>query len=236
MVLFAAFASGSLHWFFWLAAIGSLLLAVWRRSERQFALSPAHFAERHGLLIIIALGESVMALGVGAAGLSITPLLTLFVTLGLLLSGQLWWSYFGPNNKRAEHNLSHADEGEQSRMAFWGYNFAHMPMLFGIMMVSAALEVTIHQPAAKATSANAWNLAGGLLLFYLGLMAFHRILGLGAWRLRLLMGLVGLLSVPIGLKVGAFWQLLAVNVLLLLLVSVDDYLLEPKREASQTGP
>lgn len=177
MILYAAFVSGAAHWVLWLLAIGTLLVATLRRREQQFTLSAAHFAERHGLLIIIALGESVMALGVGATGLRITPLLTLFITLGLLLAGHLWWSYFGPNNKRAEHRLKEAQGNEQARLALQGYNYSHMPMLFGIMMVSAALEVTIHHPAGKATDANAWNLAGGLLLFYLGLMMFHRLLG-----------------------------------------------------------
>ena len=230
LILYAAFMSGTAHWVLWLLAIGTLLVATLRRREQQFTLSAAHFAERHGLLIIIALGESVMALGVGATGLRITPLLTLFITLGLLLAGHLWWSYFGPNNKRAEHRLKEAQGNEQARLALQGYNYSHMPMLFGIMMVSAALEVTIHHPAGKATDANAWNLAGGLLLFYLGLMMFHRILGVSSGTLRLVMGLIGLLTVPIGLKVGTLWQLLAVNVLLLLLTSLDDYLLEPKRE------
>lgn len=229
MILFAAFVSGTAHWVLWFLAIGTLLVVTFRRREEQFTLSPSHFAERHGLLIIIALGESVMALGAGATGMRVTPLLTLFITLGLLLAGHLWWSYFGPNNERALHNLKRAQGDEQTRLALQGYNYSHMPMLFGIMMVSAALEVTIHHPAGKATDATAWNLAGGLLLFYLGLMIFHRILGLGPGRLRLFMGLIGLLSVPIGLKVGALWQLLAVNVFLLLLTSLDDYVLEPKR-------
>jgi low temperature requirement protein LtrA len=92
LVLAAAFVRPAWDWPLWVAAVAVLLIATARRPERDFQLSPAHFVERHGLLMIVALGESVVAVGVGAQGLPIDTMLILAAVLALFLSASVWLS------------------------------------------------------------------------------------------------------------------------------------------------
>ncbi|WP_243398412.1 low temperature requirement protein A [Deinococcus koreensis] len=234
LVFSAAFVGGVWHWALWLAAIGVLILATLKRREQAFALSPRHFAERHGLLIIIALGESVVALGLGAAGLPITPGLLAYAALGLLLAALVWWSYFGPDHERAERAFERAGAADRNRMALRGYGYSHMGMMSGIIMIAAGLEVGIHGPGEEDGAAWAWNLAVGLALYFLSDVAFRRSLGLGPGRLRLLVGALALATVPVGLSSGPLWQLLAAVLVVALLSVVEDYVL-PAR-AARRGP
>ena len=80
-----------------------------RESQSSFEIAPAHFVERHGLVVIVAIGESVVAAGIGAAGLAVDAELMLAVVLGLLLSAGLWWAYFGADDdEQAERALTDA--------------------------------------------------------------------------------------------------------------------------------
>ena len=80
-----------------------------RESQSSFEIAPAHFVERHGLVVIVAIGESVVAGGIGAAGLAVDAELMLAVVLGLLLSAGLWWAYFGADDdEQAERALTEA--------------------------------------------------------------------------------------------------------------------------------
>lgn len=159
LVLASTFAAGPLHWALWSAGVGVLLLATAFRREQAFELSPQHFVERHGLLIIVTLGESVMGLGLGVRGLPLDGAHLTYLLLGLLLAAHLWWGYFGPNHDRVEHHFVMAEPVRRNRMALLGFGYLHMVMMAGIILVAAAAEVGIHEPAHHAPEAGAWNLA-----------------------------------------------------------------------------
>jgi len=220
----------------WTLGIGLLVGAVLSRSEVQFSLSPRHFAERNGLLILIALGESIFGLGLGATGLHLSPTLILYVVLGLLLSAHLWWSYFGPDAERVEHVMVSASPTRRGHLALYGFGAGHFLMLSGIILTAAALEVGIHAPTHAVSTATAWNLSGGLALYFVGDVYFRRVMGLGPGRLRLLLAFLLLATVPLGLTFSALAQLLVVVLILVLVFAIEDYVLEPKRTPPASRP
>lgn len=174
-----------------------------------------------------------MGMGMGAKDLTITPTLLAYVGLGLVLASNLWWSYFGPDNARAEHLMVSATPARRVILAA-NLGLSHFVILFGIMFVAAALEVGVHHPTQPAESATAWNLALGLCIYYLGDVLFRRLMGIGPGRLRTALALAALLTVPIGLRYSAMWQLLACVVLLGIVTYFESYVLEPKRQGTRT--
>lgn len=227
LVMLSSFCAPALKLPLWgIAVLVFLLPILVHRADSGFSLSARHFAERNGLLIIIALGESVMAVGSGVEAQHLHGLYLGYALLGLLLAASLWWSYFGPDNERAEHALVQAVPTHRSRLALHGYGFAHYAMLAGIILAAAGLEVAIHAPSAHAHAAPAWNLAGGLALYFLGDVYFRRVMGIGPSRLRGALALALLATVWVGLHLSSFWQLVACVVLIQGVITLEDYVLE----------
>lgn len=130
LVLAAAFEPSPWHWAL-RAAVAVLVTATIHRRESGFQPSPAHFVERNGLLLIVALGESIVAVGVGARDLPITLPLILMAILALLLSAAAWWTYFDRDDRRAEHRFMLATPIERARMALLGFGYAHFAVIIG---------------------------------------------------------------------------------------------------------
>jgi low temperature requirement protein LtrA len=124
-------------WFLALAGdyIGTLIGGTgWRLR------SVAHFAERHGLIIIVALGESIVSIGIGVADLPISWAIIVASLLGLAVSGLLWWSYFDVTSLAVEHAFERATGARQIRIARNCYSFLHLPMVIGVVMLSLGLK------------------------------------------------------------------------------------------------
>ncbi|MEU2001084.1 low temperature requirement protein A [Rhodococcus sp. NPDC019627] len=124
-------------WFLALAGdyIGTLIGGTgWRLR------SVTHFAERHGLIIIVALGESIVSIGIGVADLPISWAIIVASLLGLAVSGLLWWSYFDVASLAVEHAFERATGARQIRIARNCYSFLHLPMVIGVVMLSLGLK------------------------------------------------------------------------------------------------
>lgn len=221
LVLAAAFVRPPYDWPFWVAAVTTLLITTFQTHERGFQLSPRHFVERHGLLIIIALGESIVAVGggVGASALS-GPLLT-YGVLALMLSALLWWTYFHRDDARAEHIFLHANAAARARMAILGYGYGHFAMICGIILIAAGLKVGVAHPTGHPDAIGVWNLTFGIGLYLLGDVIYRRILGIGPGWVRLGLAAVLLLTIPLGLIYGALPHLLVCVLLLASLLWVE---------------
>ena len=102
--------------------------------------SPRHFSERHGLIIIIALGESIVAIGVGVAKEPITWVIIAASVLGLLLASALWWAYFDVSALLGENALANEPPETRARLARNAYSFAHLPLMLGIVLVAFGLK------------------------------------------------------------------------------------------------
>ncbi len=156
----------------WTAVVVLLWFAT--RAGAGFEIGPAHFVERHGLLVLIALGESVVATGIGARGLTIDLRLVITAVLGLLLSAGLWWTYFGAGSEPVERAFRAATGARRVRLAFVGFGYAHYAMLLGVVLAAVGLRLAVARPDAPLSAGRALALAGGTALF-----AMHR-----PWRRR----------------------------------------------------
>jgi low temperature requirement protein LtrA len=171
-------------------------------------IRPSHFVERHGLVVIVALGESVVAVGIGASEIEISGEMLLVAVLGLALSAQLWWTYFGGDDEDAERALRRMTP---TRREFYAanaaYYWAHLLLLLGIVADAAALEEAIAHAFDPLEFALALALAGGTALFLIGHAAFRRILGLPLHPWRALAVALALATIPLGTEASALAQL-----------------------------
>jgi len=115
------------------------------RASTRLRVRPAHFVERHGLLLIVALGESVVAIGIGIGLGAVRLDLGLFAVavLGLALAAGLWWAYFAGDEEGAERALSSAALDRRFRLANDAYFFAFIPMLLGVIVIAAGVKRSI---------------------------------------------------------------------------------------------
>ncbi|HEX5898469.1 MAG TPA: low temperature requirement protein A [Solirubrobacteraceae bacterium] len=186
-----------------------------REAQSGFAIAPAHFVERHGLVVIVAIGESVVAIGIGAAGLAVDAELVLVAVLGLLLSAGLWWAYFGADDdEQAERALAAAPAARQPWIALEGFGLAHYVLLLGIVLVAAGLKKATGHPYDALTLGQALTLGGGVALFLAADVWFRRVLSLGRSAHRALAALLALATIPVGSEIAAVAQLGALVVIL----------------------
>lgn len=161
----------------WLVALGIDLVGTITAGSGQFRVSPGHFAERHSLFVIIALGESIVAIGVGAAGAHRDAALAGTVLLAFVGVGTLWWAYFdfvAGALERALTRRTGADRGHVSRDVF---TYAHLPLVAGIVLFAVA---------AKKVVAHGGEPLSGPGRFALGASIVAVVLGFGAGRYRLI--------------------------------------------------
>jgi low temperature requirement protein LtrA len=186
-----------------------------REAQSGFEIAPAHFVERHGLVVIVAIGESVVAIGIGAAGLAVDAELIVVAVLGLLLSASLWWAYFGADDDaQAERALTDAPAARRPWIALEGFGCAHYALLLGIVLVAAGLKKATGHPYDALTFAQAITLGGGVAVFLAADVWFRRILALGRSVHRAVAAVVALATVPLGSEIAAVAQLAVLVVVL----------------------
>jgi low temperature requirement protein LtrA len=141
LLLLAAETSGDAQLLLWLGAVVADYGGTFLIGARGWRLNSArHFAERHGLIVIVGLGESIVAIGVGVTALPISWPIVIAAALGLAVSASLWWTYFDTSSLHAEHALSGADEDERVSMARTAFTYLHLPMMAGIVMLALGLK------------------------------------------------------------------------------------------------
>jgi low temperature requirement protein LtrA len=208
MVLVGGAIGGDAQYALWTAAVLIEWLSPHLRRGSGFQIAPAHFVERHGLVVIIAIGESVVAVGIGAAGLPVTGELVLVAALGLLLSAGLWWAYFGADDDlRAEQALAAAPMPARPMMALNAFGRAHLVLLLGIVLVAVGLKKATGHGYDPLSGAQAAALGAGVAVFLLGDIWFRRVLALGRSGWRLVAALGALVVIPTGSQVAAVVEL-----------------------------
>jgi low temperature requirement protein LtrA len=178
LVLVGAFADDGARAAIWAVAILVDVGGPYFFGTSGWQLVPAHFAERHGLIIIIALGESIVAIGVGA-GVNLTAEVIVGAILGVLLASGLWWLYFDVTSIMAARRLSSMPPGrDRNALARDAYSYLHFPMVAGIVLAAFALKTTLSHVDHQLHLVPASALAGGVALFLLAQLAFkHRTVG-----------------------------------------------------------
>jgi low temperature requirement protein LtrA len=184
-------------------------------------LVPGHFAERHGLIIIIALGESIVAIGVGA-GAEMTWGIAGAATLGIAIAAALWWTYFDVVALVSARRLASAPEGKvRNELARDSYSYIHFPMVAGIILAALGLKKTLGDVDDPLDTVPAFALLGGVAVYLLGLVAlrFRHVKSVNWRRLGLALILVALL--PAATELPALGTLAIVGALLWGLIVVE---------------
>jgi low temperature requirement protein LtrA len=232
-VLVGGALGGEVERIVWTAVV--LLLWFATKVGEGFEIGPAHFVERHGLLVLIAIGESVVATGIGARNLTIDVSLVVAVVLGLLLSAGLWWTYFGDGSEPVERAFRSVTGGDRVRVAFMGFGYAHYVMLLGVVLTAVGLRAAVNDPGGTLTTGVAFTLAGGAALFLAGDGWFRLMLGLRRGWARGLGALAVLLAVPVGVEVSAVAALAATAALVAAAVTVERRV-EPEPAVENGAP
>jgi low temperature requirement protein LtrA len=220
LVLVGGFLPGGWRYALWTLALLVDIAAPYVRPIGGFTISPSHFVERHGLVVIIALGESVVAIGVGAAGLDVDLSLVFVAALALTLSYLMWWVYFGDGDEAAVHALAAVPEGGRAMVAMRAYGYAHYFLLLGIVVAAAGVKKVIGHAGDELKLAEAVALAGGLAIYLAGDAAFRRVLALGNVPYRAAGVLLALATIPLGLVLAGA-QLVALIAILLLMLTAE---------------
>jgi low temperature requirement protein LtrA len=173
LLVAASFADGELQGGLWALALlldmgGPLLIDTegWR-------LAPSHFAERHGLIVLIALGESIVAIGVGSEA-GVDAGVVLAAVLGMVVAAALWWLYFDVVALVAERRLTKAAEGrERNEVARDSFSYLHLPMVAGIVLLALGLKKTLAHVEDALELVPAVAMLGGTALYLLAHVAFR---------------------------------------------------------------
>jgi low temperature requirement protein LtrA len=205
MVLAGGVAGGRTQDALWAGAAALLWLTPWFTSTEGFVIAAEHFCERHGLVIIIALGESIVVIGVAAAGIPLDVRLVLVALVSLALSAALWWLYFR-NEDEVEHAMRAADQSRRARLALVGFGYWHYGLLLGVVAVAAGLKKAVGAPYEDLDGWIGLELAVGSALFVWCTVGFSRTLGLGTSTTRLVAGAAALATIPIGTELSAAAQ------------------------------
>ena len=229
LVLAGGFLPGPGRYLCWAAAPVVQISAGYLIRGGTHTLDAGHLAERHGLVVIVAIGESIIAIGVGFRDVKLGAGAILVAVLALCIAYYLWWFYFAGDDERAEHVLARTPAGKKSRLAMHAYEFAHVPMLLGIVILS----VGIHRVVGRAFEALPWPdaiaLAGGVALYLIGHAVFLWLFGLHGVPHRLGAAAVVLATISLGHLI-AIAQLAAIPIIMVAAAILEDVL-----EVRRTG-
>jgi low temperature requirement protein LtrA len=174
LLVLAGFLDGVPRALCWVAALGVDYGGLALRGTEGWRVQPAHFAERHGSIVIIALGESIVSLGVGANGIGLGASVILSALLGVVVAAALWWAYFDVVALSGEHRMQRAGPVDQARIARDSYTYLHLPMVTGIVLFALGVKESLIAESRSLSDVAAVSLCGGVALYLLALSAFKR--------------------------------------------------------------
>jgi low temperature requirement protein LtrA len=221
LILLAGFLEGDARIAVWIVALaidylGPVVIGV----GRGWRVAAEHFAERYGLIILIALGESIISIGVGA-GLDLDAGVLVAAGLGIVVVSALWWLYFDVAAIFARRRLVQARGLEQHWLAFQAYSYLHLPMVAGVVLFAFGLETTLHDLGETLHAVPAVALCGGAALYLLAEVAFlARTMG-RVFRRRTVAAIVLFALIPAATAMPAVASLALVSAVCSLLVAYE---------------
>jgi low temperature requirement protein LtrA len=232
LLIVAAFTGGGLQIGLWALALALDAGGPFLFGAEGWRLVPGHFAERHGAIVIIALGESIVAIG-AAASSEVGAGVMLAAVLGMVVAAALWWTYFDVVAPVAQRRLTEAREGrERNEIARDSYSYIHFPMIAGIMLVAVGMKRTIADIGAPLGSVPAAAMLGGAALYLLAHVAFrYRNVGtLNRQRLLCAVLLFALLPLEAAVRPAALATLGVLAVVLSALIAYEALRFAEARE------
>ncbi len=235
LLIVAGLLDGGARTSIWILAI----LVDWATpllfGTEEFHLDPGHFAERHGLIVLIALGESVLAIG-AAAGFTLDTGQVVAALLGIVAVAALWWAYFDVVAIVAERRLAEARSGEQAPLARDAYSYLHFPLIAGIVLLALGLKETLPDTGAALDTVPAIALCCGPALYLLGHIGFrYRVLG--SFSPHRALATVALLAlIPLALAADSLSALAAVAAVLAVLIAYEAVHFRDARARVRANP
>lgn len=229
LILIAGFTDGMREWL-WLAALACAYVGGVLSGSTGWRVHPSHFAERHGLVMIIALGEAFISIGIGATGIGIGPGEVAAAILGLLVAASFWLAYFDFFSIRGEQILHQREGPERVALARDLYAYGHFPMIVGIVLFAFAMKTVVGQVGEELDSAAAFALCGGSALYLLTYSGVRsRVMRrLSLSRGRFVAAIAALLVLPLATSIPA---LAALAVITAVWIGLHTYELVWWREA-----
>ena len=219
-IIGAGLMDGSAQYLLWLLAIAFHVVTSFLGTGLRFELRVSHFTERHGLLLLVALGESIVAIGVGVHVLDLRSILA--AVLGLILTAALWWIYFSHDDDAARSTMLARPNSAQLGQALSGYFYAFVPMLFGIILLATGIESSIEHLTSTLDTAHAFAFGGGVGLYLIGTIIFRRASGIPEVTYRYIAACLAILTGFIGNNLYAALQFACLILILILLVFAES--------------
>ena len=221
LLIVAGLLDGDARIAVWMVALavdylGPLVVGV----GQGWRVAPEHFAERHALIVLIALGESIIALGLGA-GFELVTGVIVGASLGIVVVSALWWLYFDVAAIVARRRLMQATGLELHRLALHSYSYLHLPIVAGVVLFALGLKTTLGNVGETLDAVPAVGLCGGAALYLLGHIAFlFRATGY-LFRRRTIGTIVLLALIPVAVAIPALAALALVSAVCSLIVAYE---------------
>src|SRR5215211_1553944 len=219
-VIAAGFVDGPGRYLLWFLAITMHVITSFLGTGLRFELRVGHFSERHGLLLLVALGESIIAIGAGGTVLNLQFILA--AVLGLILTAALWWIYFARDDELARDTMLARPNPDQLRQALGGYFYAFVPMLFGIILLATGIHSSIEHLTDRLDTAYAFVFGGGVGLYMLGTVIFRRASGISEVTYRYIAAFLAVLTGFIGNNLSAAFQFGGLILIVIVLVLAES--------------
>jgi low temperature requirement protein LtrA len=203
LIVVAGFVHGGFQIALWIAALALGFVAPGLADIRGWRLQPAHFAERHGLIVIIAIGESLIAIGVGVRDLSLTAGLIAGAVLGLLVAMSFWLGYFDFFTIRGRQLLRERSGHDQIALARDLYTYLHLPMVAGIVLFAFGVKSTLAHLGHEPGMVVAISLCGGPALYLSAFVALRIRVARSVGRGRFVATIACVALIPVAVAVHA---------------------------------
>jgi low temperature requirement protein LtrA len=236
LLVVAAFLDGAAQGAVWALALAIDYAGPYVFGVRGLRISPGHFAERFGLIVIIALGESIVAIGVGAAGLELDAGVLIAAVLAIAASASLWWAYFDVAALLAERNLRAARGDAQPELARDAYAYMHLPLITGIILLALGIKKTIEHVDVPLDDVPAIALCGGVALYLGAHVAFGLRTKGTVSGTRLAAALACLALIPLAMNVDAIVALGVVSAVTCALIVSEAIVYREARTRARAAP
>jgi low temperature requirement protein LtrA len=210
LIIAAGFVHGGLRPMLWLAALAVGLFGPLLGGISGWRVQPAHFVERHGLIVIIAIGESLIAIGLGARSTGIGTGVIVAAVLGLVVITSFWLAYFDFFPIRGQQMLADRSGAQRTALARDAYTYLHLPMVAGIVLFAFAMKTTLAHVGDELDTIPALGLCGGPSLYLLAYVVLRLRVSRTLGRGRLVAAVACALLFPIAVVVPALVALVLV--------------------------
>ena len=222
LLVVAGLTNGNARWLLFGAGFVLHWLTPLFTRTGGFRIRSGHFVERHGLILLIAIGESVVAVGIGLGTIALPAGRIATALLGLALAAGLWWLYFNGEEERAEQALDGAAFERRAWMSLNAFGYVFLLVLGGIVLVAAGMKLAVVSYNEPSTLATAVLLAAGVAAYAIGLVLFRLVLDSGRLVFRLLIAILALPTIWLGVGIAPAAQVSALVLIIIAGIAADS--------------